>query len=153
VLGLPADNRALRRELKQRRGREALHARALQRDRRGQLRHIGAIQREIHQSAAGRWPELARFAREGMLPKPDARFGGMAAFIRAHPRYAELVQAQDRYGASEEALLEMERRLTRLDKVQRLRRLARLHGRFQTEASAADREGYQRLLSCERQGL
>ena len=117
MLGLPAEDRALRRELKQRRGRESLRARALQRDRRAQLRHIGALQREIHKTAAGRWPELARFALEGMLPNPDARFSEMAAFIRAQPRYAELVQAQDRYGAGEETLLEMERRLTRLDKV------------------------------------
>ncbi len=153
VLGLPLEDRALRRELKQRRARELLQARALQRRQRRQLQHIGAIQREIHRVVERRWPQLPSPVNVPADAAAHSELNDIAGFIRAHARYAELVLAQDRYAANEDALLALERRQTQFDKVLRLRKLARLQGRFQAEASVADREGYQRLLSCEQQGL
>jgi hypothetical protein len=111
------------------------------------------LQRDIRDTAAARWPALERLARGEPEAVHAANPADVAAFIRSHPRYAELVQAQDEHEANENALLASERRLTRFDQVGRLRKLARLQSRFAAQASSADRAAYEKLLACERQGL
>lgn len=152
-LGLPAEERALRRELRRLRAAEALESRTLQRRQRELLGRIGAIQRDIRKTVGQRWPELERGLREGQEGGNSASPGEAAAFIRSQPRYAELAQSQDEHEANENALLASERRVTRLDKIERLRKLARLQSRFMSQASAADRVSYEKLLACEQQGL
>lgn len=153
ALGLPTQERALRRELRRLRTAEALESRKLQRRQRGLLGRIGAIQRDIRKIAAKRWPEIERLVREGNKGEGGTSLGDAAAFIRSQPRYAELAQAQDEHEANENALLASERRVTRLDKVERLRKLARLQARFENQAAATDRAAYEKLRTCERQGL
>jgi len=192
-LALPEPERALRRELRQRRAAEARQVRAVRREQRTLRRTITALQEQLREQAAARWPRVRQLAREVLpalesealsgtaagapvprgsepaagrpLPKElrlgnrappmdaDAELGEIAAFVRAQPRYAELVQAQDKHERNEQALLNGERRVTRLDKIERLRKLARLQDRFAAQASAADRATHAKLLACEWQGL
>ncbi len=152
-LGLPTEERALRRALRRLRTAEALETRKLKRRQRDLLGRIGAIQRDIRHAVTERAPELERRLREGRERANGAGLGETAAFIYSQPRYAELTQAQDEHEANENALLASERRVSRLDKVERLRKLARLQGRFASQALAADRDAYEKLLACERQGL
>ncbi len=152
-LNLPAEERALRRALRRLRATEALESKKLKRRQRDLLGRIGAIQRDIRKTVSERWPALERLVREGKAGESSASLEETAAFIRSRPRYAGLVQVQDEHAANEEALLASERRVTRFDKVERLRKLARLLGRFETHAPAAARVPYEKLLTCERQGL
>lgn len=152
-LDLPAEERALRRELRRLRAAEALEARTLKRRQRELLGRIGAIQRDLRKTVAERWPALERLLREGKEGEGGADLEAATAFLRSQSRYAELAQAQDEHEANENALLASERRASRLDKVERLRKLARLQGRFASQASAAERDAYEKLLACERQGL
>lgn len=153
ALDLPTEERALRRELRRLRTAEAVETRKLVRRQRELLGRIGVIQRDIRKTVSGRWPAIERLVREGKAGENSVSLEETAVFIRSQSRFAELVQAQDEHAANEEALLASERRVTRLDKVERLRKLARLQSRFTTQASAADRESYEKLLACERQGL
>ncbi len=152
-LGLPAEERALRRELRRLRAAEAVESGKLKRHQRELLGRIGAIQRDIRKAVAGRWPSLERRLHEGKEDEEDIDLEEMTALIHSQPRYAELAKTQDEHEANENALLASERRVTRLDKIERLRKLARLQGRFASQASAADRTRYEKLLACERQGL
>ncbi len=152
-LDLPTDAKALRRALKQRRTELQSRARLLQRRQREQLRRIQALQHDIRKMVVERYPALERLSRQETLTDADGDTREIIRAIGAHPRYAELVQAQDARAAGEAELLAIERSLSRLDVFQRSKRLARWHGRFEAEASATDRETYGKLLACEQQGL
>ena len=152
-LALPDEDRALRRELRLRRAAEARTVRAVQRRQRELRRTIAALQEDLREQAAARWPRMRQLEREGLPPDADRELGEIAAFVRAQPTYAELVRAQDEHERNEAVLLDSERRVTRLDKIERLRKLARLQDRFAAQASPADRATYEKLLACERQGL
>ena len=152
-LDLPMDDRASRRALKQRRAELQSRARALQRRQRGHLNHLQRLQHEIQQAVAERHPELGRLSQSETPTDTDAETRDIIHAIGEHPRYAELIQAQDAHATGEDDLLTIERSLSRLDMFQRLKRLARWQGRFETEASAADRVTHGKLLACEQQGL
>jgi hypothetical protein len=74
-------------------------------------------------------------------------------FILSHTRYPDLVAKQDRHFAVDEELLHVNRDIAQLDKILRLRELARLQSQFEQHATAQEREWYRRLMSCEEQGL
>ncbi len=150
---LPDSDRALYRELRRLRAAEARQARAVRREQRALQRTIAALQGELRESTAARWPRVRQLEREGLPSDADGELGEIAAFVRTQSRYAGLVRAQDRHEANEQALLDGERRVTRFDKIERLRKLARLQDRFAAQASAADRATYEKLLACEHQGL
>lgn len=153
-LALPESEPALRRALRQRRAAEARQARAVNREQRALYRNVAALQETLREQAAVRWPRVRQLEREGLPTdgNTDTELGEIAAFVRARPRYAELVQAQDKHARNEQALLDGERRVTRLDKIERLRKLARWQDRFTAQASPTERAAYARLLACERQG-
>jgi hypothetical protein len=75
-------------------------------------------------------------------------------FILSHPHYPELVTKQDRRAALEyEEISNLDRDITQLDKILRLRNLARLQSQFARHATEEERGWYQRLQSCEGQPL
>lgn len=152
-LDLPADDRASRRALKQRRAELQSRARILQRRQRGYLGQLQTLQHEIQQAVAEHHPGLGRVSQSETPTDTDAETRTIIRAIGAHPRYAELVRVQDAHATGEDDLLAIERSLSRLDMFQRLKRLARWQERFEIEASAADRITYGKLLACEQQGL
>jgi hypothetical protein len=75
-------------------------------------------------------------------------------FIVSPPRYPELVTKQDRRATLEfEEVSNLDRDITQLDKILRLRNLARLQSQFERHATEEERGWYQRLQSCEGQPL
>jgi hypothetical protein len=153
-LALPESEPALRRELRQRRVAEARQMRAVKREQRALRRTIAGLQETLREQASARWPRVRQLEREGLPTggNTDTELGEIAAFVRARPQYAELAQAQDKHERNEQALLDGERRVTHLDKIERLRKLARWQDRFAAQASPTARATYARLLACERQG-
>ena len=114
---------------------------------------IQAVQKEIRRDLGMRWPEalspytmnFVRFLKKDLNAAQD--------FILSHTRYPDLVAKQDRHFAVDEELLHVNRDIAQLDKILRLRELARLQSQFEQHATAQEREWYRRLMSCEEQGL
>jgi len=73
--------------------------------------------------------------------------------VRRHPRYPRLVELQDREDRLLETMVDLERRIAQLDRIDRLLKLSRWLNRFESSASAADRASYRRLLRCEKRPL
>ncbi len=73
--------------------------------------------------------------------------------IRRHPQYRLLVDTQNREDAGELKLLDHERRLARLERVERLRKLSLWLHHFESAASEEEKTAYRRLLTCEKRPL
>ncbi|OGI51272.1 MAG: hypothetical protein A3E57_03780 [Candidatus Muproteobacteria bacterium RIFCSPHIGHO2_12_FULL_60_33] len=61
--------------------------------------------------------------------------------------------SQKRHAALDEEISYLDRDITQLDKIQRLRNLARLQNRLERYATDEERGWYRRLQSCEGQPL
>ena len=115
---------------------------------------IKALQKDIRKEIGLRWPEalspytlnFVQFLKKDLDTAQD--------FILSHPRYPELVAKQDRQAKLRfEEVSNLDRDITQLDKVFRLRKLARLQNQFERHATEQERAWYQRLQSCEGQPL
>jgi hypothetical protein len=150
--GLPVESRALGKAIKSQRRVLRREGRRLERERRALERKIVALQETLREGLAVRWPKLGEQGR-GAARGPKAGAAEAEAWVRGRPEYPALVAGQDRYAAITQAQLDQERRLTRLDRIERLRRLGQWLARFEREASEGDRAAYERLVACERRGL
>lgn len=152
-LGLPTSGRALIDALTTRRNDLHRQMSALAQEKTGAHARARRLQKEIQADVALRWPEAmhphtlgyARFLRQDVGRAQDV--------IMAHPQYGELVSVQDRLLALDQERLALERDITQLDKVRRMRQLARLLDQFERYASTQEREWYAQLLGCEQQPL
>lgn len=111
---------------------------------------IGALQEQLKRGFLRRWPDAAHPHTAGY-----ARFLAMdvqaaQTYLRSQIAYPDLVERQDRRSEMERDRLGLERQLTALDKVLRLRQLARLKEQFDRHASAQARRDFERLDRCER---
>jgi hypothetical protein len=111
------------------------------------------LQKEIKKDLGMRWPEALAPYTLNFVHFLKTDLNAAQDFILSHARYPELVAKQDRRFALDEDLLHVERDIAQLDKILRLRKLARLQNQFERHATAQERAWYQRLMSCEGQGL
>jgi hypothetical protein len=152
-LGLPHSGRALGVELSERRAALIKETNALLAEKRQLNEDVKPLQRHIQYDLALRWPEAihphtlnyARFLQRDLDRAQE--------FILAHPVYRDLAGKQDRLLMLDRELLTFERDVTQLEKVRRLRSLARLLDQFQRHASRQERAWYARLLACEQTRL
>jgi hypothetical protein len=151
---LPESGPSLVREVRARRQALAEKMAELEKEQESLGKEVKTLQKEIRKDIGLRWPEalspytlnFAQFLRKDLDAAQD--------FILSHPRYPELVTKQDRRAALEyEEISNLDRDITQLDKILRLRNLARLQGQFERHATEEERGWYQRLLSCEGQPL
>lgn len=152
--GLPDSGPALIEEMRVRRHAMTQKMTGLDEEHESLGREIKALQNEIRKELALRWPEalspytlnFVQFLRKDLDAAQD--------FIVSHPRYPEMVTKQDRRAALEFGeMSNLDRDITQLDKILRLRQLARLQSQFERHATEQERGWYQRLQSCENQPL
>lgn len=110
---------------------------------------INQIQRVIRKELSiswprSRWPYTANFLLFLEQDLEDA-----TAMIRQHPEFRNLVKLQDRQLEIDERVLDQHRQKAEIEKVQRLRKLARLVEQFENQASQEERGWYEQLKSCE----
>lgn len=152
--GLPEAGPALIRELKTRRlalGRKMLE---LEKEEANLGGEIKAVQQEIRKELGLRWPEALSPYTLNFFQFLKKDLDAAQDFILSHPRYPELVARQDRQARlHNEEMLNLDRDITQLDKILRLRKLARLQRQFERHATEQERTWYQRLQSCEGQPL
>jgi hypothetical protein len=150
--GLAGEGRELTRAVRRERGARRTEHRRVVREIRALERRAGVLQEVLRAGLASRWPQLARAGRAAARQR-GAQVIQAEEWLRAQVDYRELVEAQSSYTRLTQAALDGERRLTRLDKIERLQRLGRWLARFEREAGPDERAAYERLAACERAGL
>lgn len=97
-----------------------------------------------------RWPELAKSRTEKYQQLINSEAAAVRKFITGHENWARLLGGYKRYYKIASERLEIERKLTRFDKLKRLNKLARLRQQFDEKATNQQKADYQRLLGCEK---
>lgn len=96
-----------------------------------------------------RWPELAHPYTAPHREVLARDIEAIERSIRAEATYGELVQHQARLAMLDVRLIDLDRRISQLDKLRRTRMLARALHLLERRASPAHREAYARLRRCE----
>ena len=115
-------------------------------------RQIADVQAKIIRDAEKDYPGLRKQAGKMGFTVP-ASLREAVARIRRHPQYQSLVETQNREDAEELKLLDHQRRLARLERVDRLRKLSLWLHHFESTASEPEKTAYRRLLNCEKRPL
>lgn len=110
---------------------------------------IEARQEKIQQSIKLRWPELFEPYTDTYSKILKANFKEITSEILAHQEYKLLVVQQNNTIIKQAEDLEIERNITQIDKIFRLKKLARLEHQFSRYANMSDQKQYRRLLDCE----
>ncbi|GAB4510448.1 MAG: hypothetical protein Tsb0026_12290 [Sulfuricaulis sp.] len=147
--GLPESGPALIREMRTRRQAMAGEMIELETEQENLSQQIKALQKEIRKEIGLRWPEALSPYTLNFVQFLKKDLDAAQDFILSHSRYPELATKQARHAALYEEISQLDRDITQLDKVLRLRNLARLQGQFERHATAEERGWYQRLQSCE----
>lgn len=152
--GLPEAGPELIRELRARRRALAEKMAQLEREADDLGREVRDLQKQLRHELGLRWPEALSPYTQNFVQFLRRDLDAAQDFILAHPRYPELVEKQNRRAAlSFDEISNLERDITQLDKILRLRKLARLQSQFMRHATEQERGWYRRLQSCEEQPL
>ncbi len=111
---------------------------------------IHEIQKKIQNDVYMRWPE-ARLEHTGhYLEFMKSKVFEAQKFISAHKAFAELLKLQRRQSTIENIeLLKVERDMTQLNKLLRIRNIQRIHSLFQKYAGDQEKNWYAQLKRCE----
>jgi hypothetical protein len=113
-----------------------------------------ALRKKITMEIGLQWPEALTPYTSSFVNFLKNDLNAVQDFILAHPDYPGLVSMQDRrIVLAHEEIPALDRQITQLDKIMRLRKLARLLWQFERHASRDERDAYRRLQSCETQPL
>lgn len=115
-------------------------------------RRIADVQAKIIRDVEKDYPGLRQQAEKMGFSVP-ASVRAAVVRIRRHPQYPLLVEVQNREDADELKLLDHQRRLARLERVDRLRKLSLWLHHFESTASDVEKAAYRRLLTCEKRPL
>jgi hypothetical protein len=152
--GLPESGKALIEEMRVRRQTMAGKMRELEKEEESLGQEIKKLQEEIRKDVGLHWPEALSPYTLNFVQFLKKDLDAAQDFILSHPRYPDLVARQDRRTALEfDEMSNLDRDITQLDKILRLRNLARLQSQFERHATEQERGWYQRLQSCEGQPL
>ncbi len=151
--GLPESGRALIREIKTRRQGMAKKMNGLEDEQERLSQEIKSLQKEIRKDIGVRWPEALSPYTANFVQFLKKDLDATQDFILAHPRYPEMAAKQERHASLSGEISNLDRDITQLDKILRLRNLARLQSQFERHATNEERGWYQRLQSCEGQPL
>jgi hypothetical protein len=110
---------------------------------------IAAIRAELRADLLTRWPELAHPYSPAYHAVIDSQWPAIEQRIRSDGDFARLVAAQDELQAFNGERRELARHITQIDKIYRLKKLARLETAMQTYGNAAAKQEYRALVECE----
>lgn len=115
---------------------------------------IGQLQRTIRRVLAERWPRADDLlAIQGRRQIAPAAAREAFVLIQAQPEYTALIDRQQQRLTLVGERQDAARALAQLDKLVRLRHLARLQDQFEHFADASARKDYERISQCERMPL
>ena len=148
-LGLDPDAPGLAAQVRRRLLDQRSRLAVMRRERDALGERVDAAQATLQARLEARWPQVFWPYTRAFRRLLAGGLGEVEGWIRAQPEYPELVQAQDALVALEDRILALERQGAQLEKVLRLRRLARLRGLLERFGGTSARAAYARLLACE----
>lgn len=119
------------------------------RQQREQDEEISRLANEIKKMVVLKWPEVAHPYTALFLNLMGSSAGLISQEIRNIPLYDELLEMQNGIDALNGKKLELERDIAQIDKIVRMKKLARLESQFSRFADADEKQIYERLLQCE----
>ena len=111
--------------------------------------HMRSLQRSMQAQLLKNYPQLALPYTGGYISLLSEQAEEVQGWIQSQADYAVLVQKQDAEAQFDLTLLELERDMTQLEKLMRLRRLAFYQQWMNTKAEKRVQHGYESLLACE----
>jgi hypothetical protein len=96
-----------------------------------------------------RWPEVGAPYTQAFKHFLESELASAQATILAHPDYPALVRDQERLRDLDARLLDLERDLAALERIEHVALLGRVRGLFDHLAPESDRRVYDALLACE----
>ena len=148
-LGFPEDGGALARRIEDRHRELKESVATLEKEKRHRGGEIRRLQETIQRQISLRWPAMAHPHTVGYRTFLLEEVWEAEEAIRKHASYADLVAGQNRLAEIELELMDLDRAIAQLEKLRRIRSLARLMNRFERFASQEDRARFQQLRSCE----
>lgn len=132
------------------RRKELLDRLARARDSREEIdARIAAAQAELKTALLLRWPELMHPYSSGYHAVIDTHWADIERQIRADDRYLALLAAETERAATRSEERDLRRHLTQIDKIYRLKQLARLDTAMHVHGSQRARDEYAALVACE----
>lgn len=147
--GLREDGAALGAEMARRHDEVVTRIRLLTGHREEASAQVASIRERIQREAAEQWPTLDFPYTAEHHAGLDRDLADIGSFIRHHADYPELVRLQGHLEELAVELIEAERDLTQLEKLRRVRVLARALDQLGRHGSDRSVEAYERLRSCE----
>lgn len=113
------------------------------------VEQINEVSKKLRGRLKRQWPQLSHpyTASYINLIKSDGEM--ISTFLRQLDSYSEMVDIQDSLQKLQGMELTLEREKAQIDKIIRMKRLARLQNEFNRFASDSDKQIYSRLLNCE----
>ncbi|MFK5986464.1 MAG: hypothetical protein QM479_13715 [Pseudomonadota bacterium] len=106
-------------------------------------------QQQIAKLVSKKWPYILVPNTKEYLNLLNTQSTKIQEFIIRQKNYAELVKAQDKIKVIVRQLLDLQRGITQLQKVNRLNSLANTLEYFNQHASMAEKQSYEKLVKCE----
>ncbi|MDC0662072.1 hypothetical protein [Marinobacter sp. SS21] len=110
---------------------------------------IHGLQHQLREQLFMRWPELSAPYTEAYHRVVSSELGAIETWLRQWPEFNELAEAQQRYDHLVFELIEQQRQLARLQRIQRMLKLGRLHDYAMHEGDVRMRQDYLALRACE----
>lgn len=107
------------------------------------------LQGTIQEALEERWPALQHPYTASYPATIESQLPEISSFIRSHPDYDDLVGVQDEIEHRTVDLMELDRDLSYVEKLRRLRMLARALAQIERHGSEEEVQAYGRLRSCE----
>jgi hypothetical protein len=127
--------------------------RTLEQEREQLEKAIRKAQRQIQGRLAMKWPSLEAPYTVHFRKTMQEDLNEVQKYISGDHSYPRLVENQDRLPEIDKELLDAQRELAQMEKILRMRNLARTLAQFQLYADDSNKVEYERLVQCENSGL
>lgn len=113
------------------------------------LNTIEQSQGKISSEVIKKWPYIRLTNTKNYFELLKNQLPAIQKFIRQQSDYPKLSQAQDQEPLVEKQLLNIERKITQIQKINRLNQLSRVLNHFNNNANDKEKTVYKKLVECE----
>ncbi|MCK4743892.1 MAG: hypothetical protein KAT25_08740 [Sulfuriflexus sp.] len=149
-LRVPTDQSVQRSVISKKRRRLDRRSKKLGQERKNLQVAMTELRYNIRYELEQRWPKLAKKGSTKRQQLVNNEAAAIRKFIVGHEHWQRLLGGYKRVEKIINARLEIERDVTRFDKLRRLNKLARLRQQFDQHATSQQKAAYQQLLGCEK---
>jgi len=113
------------------------------------IKTIEQLKEKISAQVTRKWPYIRFTNTKNYFELLKTQLSEIQNFIRKQDDYPRLFQAQEQEPLVKRELLEVKRKITQLQKINRLNQLSRVLAHFNQRASEKDKAVYEKLVKCE----